>query len=202
MAGIDPQRLVFVDESGTNTAMTRRYGRAPRGERVPEAVPGHWESQTLIAGLRLSGVVAPFTFAGATDTATFQAYTARALAPELQPGDVVIWDNLQPHKDAAAIAAVAKAGARVVPAPPWSPDLVPVEKLWSKVKAWLRRAAARTKEAVEAAMGAALWAVCPQDILGWFQSCGWALDEGRPTGTGTGERRDRLKALMLCVTHA
>jgi transposase len=150
------------------------------------------------AGLRLSGV-APLTFAGATDTATFRAYTAQALAPQLQPGDVVIWDNLQPHKDAGAIQAVEEAGARVVPAPPWSPDLLPVEKLWSKVKAWLRRAAAaRTKEA----MGAALWAICPQDILGWFQSCGWAVDEGQPTGAGTGQRRDRLKAPMLCVTHA
>ena len=202
LAGVDPERLVFVDETGTNTAMTRLYGRAPRGERVPAGVPGHWESQTLIAGLRLSGVVAPFTFAGATDAATFGAYTAQALAPELRPGDVVIWDNLQPHKNAAAIEAVTKAGAKVVPASPWSPDLVPVEKLWSKVKAWLRRAAARTKEAVEEAMGAALWAVCPQDILGWFQSCGWAPDEGQPTGAGTGECRDRLKAPMLCVTHA
>jgi transposase len=152
--------------------------------------------------VRLSGVVAPFTFTGATDTATFQAYTAQALAPELQPGDVVIWDNLQPHKNVQAIQAVEQAGAKVVPAPPWSPDLLPVEKRWSKVKAWLRRTAARTKKAVEEAMGAALWAVCPQGILGWFRSCGWALDEGQATGAGTGERRDRLKAPMLCVTHA
>jgi transposase len=201
LAEVDPARLVFVDESGTNTAMTPPYGRAPRGERVAGAVPGPWESQTLIAGLRLSGVVAPLTFAGATDTATFRAYAAQALAPELRPGDVVIWDNLQPHKDAGAVQAVAGAGARVVPAPPWSPDLLPVEKLWSKAKAWLRRVAARTKETVEEAMGAALWAVCPQDIVGWFQSCGWAPDEGQPTGDGTGERRDRLKAPMLCVTH-
>ena len=100
IAGIDPQRLVFVDESGANTSMTRTHGRAPVGERVHGAVPGHWDSVTLICGLRLSGVTAPVVFQGATDTAAFQSYVEQVLVPELQPEDVVIWDNLKPHKAA------------------------------------------------------------------------------------------------------
>jgi transposase len=94
------------------------------------------------------------------------------LAPQLRRGDVVVWDNLQPHKQAAVVAAVAQAGATVEPAPPWSPDLLPIEKLWSKVKGALRSAAARTTETLIDAMGTALQKVCPEDIRGWFQSCG------------------------------
>jgi transposase len=106
VAGIDPERLVFVDESGADTSMTRTHGRAPVGERVHGAVPGHWDSVTLICGLRLSGVTAPVVFPGATDTATFQSYVEQVLVPELKSDDVVVWDNLQPHKAAAVVAAV------------------------------------------------------------------------------------------------
>ena len=134
IAGVDPRRLVFVDESGANTAMTRTHGRAPVGERVHGAVPGHWDSVTLICGLRLSGVTAPVVFQGATDTAAFQSYVEQVLVPELRPEDVVIWDNLKPHKAEAVIAAVEQAGARVVPLPPSSPDLTPIEEMFSKVK--------------------------------------------------------------------
>ena len=169
-AGIDPRRLVFVDESGANTAMTRTHGRGPVGERVHGSAPGHWDTVTVLCGLRLSGVTAPVVFRGATDTAAFQSYVEQVLVPELQPEDVVIWDNLQPHKAAAVIAAVEQAGARVVPLPPSSPDLTPIEEMYSKVKEALRSAAARSTVAIAGAIGSALHDVSPQDILGWFQS--------------------------------
>jgi transposase len=169
-AKIDPKHLVFVDESGVNTAMTRTHGRAPAGERVHGAVPGFWESMTLICGLRLSGVTAPLVFPGATDTATFQNYVEQVLVPQLKPGDVVIWDNLQPHKAESVVRAVEAADARVIPLPSSSPDLTPIEEMFSKVKATLRSAAARTTDAITTAIGPALHDVSPQDILGWFQS--------------------------------
>jgi transposase len=170
VAGIDSQRLVFVDESGANTSMTRTHGRAPVGERVHGAVPSHWDSVTLICGLRLSGVMAPVVFQGATDTPAFQSYVEQILVPELQPNDVVIWDNLQPHKTAAVVAAVEQAGARIVRLPPSSPDLTPIEEMFSKVKGALRSAAARSTVTITEAIGSALRDVSPQDILGWFHS--------------------------------
>jgi transposase len=173
MATFDPHRLVFVDETGTNTAMTRAYGRAPRGERVVGTVPGQWTTVTLISAPRLSGVVAPLAFEGATDTPTFQTYVAQALVPQLQPGDVVIWDNLKPHQDAEVKHLIEQAGAELVPLPPYSSDLTPIEELWSKAKTVLKSAAARTTEALYDAMGAALRSVRPEDILGWFRFCGW-----------------------------
>jgi transposase len=170
LAGIDPRRLVFVDETGANTSMTRTHGRAPVGERVHGAVPGHWDSVTLICGLRLSGVTAPVVFSGATDTAAFQSYVEQVLVPELRPADVVIWDNLKPHQAQAVVAAVERGGARVVPLPPSSPDLTPIEEMYSKIKGALRSAAARSTVAIYAAIGSALHEVSPQDILGWFHS--------------------------------
>jgi transposase len=172
MAALDPERQVFVDETGANTAMTRAYGRAPRGQRVPGAVPGHWRSVTLVAGLRLSGVVAPFAFEGAMDAPTFRSYVEQVLGPQLRPGDVVIWDRLGPHRDETARAAVARAKGRVEVLPPYSPDLTPIEKLWSKVKGVVRSTAGRTTEAVYGAMRTAFERVTPQDIQGWFHSCG------------------------------
>jgi len=171
VAEVDPEHLVFVDESGATTVMTRSYGRAPAGERVSDAVPGHWESVTMIAGLRLSGVVAPWVFAGATDTAAFETYVTEVLAPELEPGDVVVWDNLKPHKSAAAVRAVEAVGATVLPLPPHSPDLTPIEKMWSKVKQGLRSLAARTVCRLFAAVGTVLQKVTFRDIVGWFQAC-------------------------------
>ena len=165
-----PQTLVFVDETSANTAMTRTYGRAPVGERVEGAVPNHWETLTLICGLRLSGVTAPLVIPGAVDTAAFETYVQDALAPQLHPGDIVIWDNINPHKATAAMKAVRRTGARVVPLPPVSPDLDPIEEMFSKVKAILRSAEARTSEAVIDAIGSALGQVSLSDILGWFKS--------------------------------
>ena len=150
--------------------MTRTHGRAPVGERVDGAVPGHWDSVTRICGLRLSGVTAPVVFPGATDTAAFRSYVEQVLVPELQADDVVIGDNLQPHQAAAVVAAVEQAGARVVPLPPSSPDLTPIEEMFSKVKGALRSAAARSTMAITEAIGSALHEATQQDILGWFQS--------------------------------
>jgi transposase len=168
LAGVDPRRLVFVDECGANTAMTRMYGRAPRGQRVYSDAPGHWESITLTCGLRLSGPVAALAFPGATNTAMFEEYVAEVLVPELRPGDVVIWDNLQPHKSEEAVEMVEAAGASVVPLPPWSPDLTPIEEMISKVKNVIRSIAARTTGAVYAAFASALHDVTLGDIAGWF----------------------------------
>ncbi|MBV8555287.1 MAG: IS630 family transposase, partial [Planctomycetaceae bacterium] len=144
VAPLDPHRLVFVDETGTNPAMTRTDGRAPRGERVVGTVPGQGTTMTLISALRLSGVMAPLTFEGATDTPASQTSVAQVLAPQLQPGDVVIWDNLKPHQDAEVKQRIEQAGAELVPLPPYSSDLTPIEASWSKVKTVLKSAAART----------------------------------------------------------
>jgi transposase len=160
LAAVDPEHRIYIDEMGATTAMARTHGRAAVGERVCGSVPGQWESLTLIAGVRLGGVVATGAFAGATDTPLFRAYTDQVLVPELREGDVVILDNLKPHKDKGVVEAIEGAGARVLPLPPWSPDLSPIEKMFSKVKGLLR-SAARAHEAVIGAMGEALGRVCP-----------------------------------------
>jgi len=109
---VDPRRLVFIDESGANTTMTRMHGRAPVGQRGYTDTPGRWESITMTCGLRLSGVTAPLAFRGATNTDIFETYVEDVLVPELKPGDVVIWDNLKQHESEDAIAAIEAAGAR------------------------------------------------------------------------------------------
>ena len=202
VATLDPDRLLFVDEMGATTALARLYGRAPQGERVYGSVPGSWKTQTLISGMRLDGVVAPFTFPGATDTAAFQTYAEKVLGPELRPGDVVIWDNLKPHKNAEVIKAVKEAGGCVVPLPPWSPDLTPIEKMFSKLKQSLRSAAARTTEGLTEAIGSGLRGVSTQDIQGWFGSCGLVPDPG----SRSPDQRPRLpcgvRSPRLCATQA
>ena len=169
LAGVDPQRLVFVDECGANTAMTRTHGRAPVGQHVSASTPGHWESITLTCGLRLSGVTATLAFPGATNTEMFESYVKDVLVPELKPGDVVVWDNLKPHQSEEAVEAVEAAGARVIPLPPYSPDLTPIEEMFSKVKGAMRSAAGRTKEAVYEGFASALHDVTLENIAGWFQ---------------------------------
>ena len=168
LADVDPRRLVFVDECGADTAMTRTHGRAPAGQRVYSDAPGHWESITLTCGVRTSGPMAAIAFPGATNTAMFEDYVEDVLVPELRPGDVVVWDNLQSHKSEEAVEAVEAAGASVVPLPPWSPDLTPIEEMFSKVKGVVRSLAARTTGAVYAAFASGLHAVTLEDIAGWF----------------------------------
>ena len=169
---IEPGRLQFVDESGANTAMARTHAWAPRGERAAGSAPGKWESFTVVAALGLDGVRAPLVLPGALDAAAFESYVEDVLAAELRPGDVVVWDRVPTHQGYAAAAAVRRAGARLMFLSPYSPDSTPIERLWSKVKAYLRRVAARSKDAVYSALGEAMERVTPQDIIGWFEHAG------------------------------
>jgi transposase len=176
LARIDPAHLVFVDETGATTALDRPYARAPAGTRVEATVPGTWQNVTLIVGLRSTEVVAPLAFPGATDREAFESYVEQALVPQLRQGDVVVWDNLKPHQNPQVIQAIQAVGARVEPLPPWSPDKTPIEELFSKVKTYLRKVAARTFDTVVPAMGEALDLVTPKDIGGWFQDrCSYAM---------------------------
>jgi len=169
---IEPKRLVFVDETGVNTAMTPTRAWAPRGERASGSVPTSWGTVTVIAALGRGGVRAPLAFPGATDTAAFQTYVELVLVPELRAGDVVVFDNLKPHLAASVATAIEHAGAEVLPLPPYSSDYTPIEELWSKAKQYLRRAAARSRGSLYDALGEALEHVTAQDIIGWFQHAG------------------------------
>lgn len=156
--------------------MTRLRGRAPRGTRCHAAAPcGHWQTTTMISSIRLDGTTACMTIAGATDTEVFRAYVREVLCPTLRPGDLVIMDNLAPHKSDPTLALIAQAGAEVIFLPAYSPDLNPIEKMWSKVKASLRSTEARTPEDLIPAIAAALAKVTPKDALHWFASCGYSF---------------------------
>jgi transposase len=166
-----------VDEFGTNLWMARRYARAPRGERAVGAVPYNPDPNiTLVMGLRLEGVVAPFAFEGPMNGDTFIAYAQRQLAPELHRGDVVFVDGLGAHRAALARAAIEAKGASLRILPPYSPDLSPVENCGSKVKEAIRGMSPRTVSAVIDAMGEAIGAVTPTDARGWFSHCGYCID--------------------------
>jgi transposase len=175
---IEPGRLRFVDESGANTAMARAYAWAPRGERAVGSAPGKWESFTVIAALGLDGAHSPLVIPGPLDAAAFETYVTDVLVPELRPGDVVIWDRVPTHQGRAAAAAVRRAGAKLMFLSPYSPDYTPIEKLWSKVKSYLGRVAARNKDSLYSALGEALEGVTPQDIIGWFQHAGLCATQG------------------------
>jgi transposase len=179
-AAVDPTKLVFLDESGASTAMDRTHGRASSGVRVDGPVPhGHWKVLTLTAAVRLGGVPesACLAFDGATDTAAFAIDVERGLAPALRPGDIVVMDNLNAHKDPEVIATIELAGASVWHLPPYSPDFNPIEQMWSKVKSILRSLKARTAEALLDAIGVALRAVTAADAHGWFAHCGYRNTE-------------------------
>ncbi len=168
------ERLVFIDESGAKTNMTRTHGRAPRGVRVIDKVPaGHWAATTMISAIRTAGPFAAALVRGATDTDVFVTYVEHALVPELRPGDVVILDNLRPHKSPRVRELVEAAGARLLHLPPYSPDFNPIENMWSKVKRHLRSTAARTFEALQMAVWEALDRVTPSDCAGFFRHCGY-----------------------------
>jgi transposase len=175
---IEPERLIFVDETGVTTTMTPAYARAPRGQRVVDSVPASWETVTVIAALGLDGVRAPLVFPGSTDTAAFQAYVDQVLVPELHAGDVVVFDNIKPHLTAGVAESIEGAGAQVMPLPPYSPDYTPIEEMFSKVKQGLRRAEARTKAGLCDAVGEVLRRVTHQDILGWFRHAGLCATPG------------------------
>lgn len=156
--------------------MTRLRGRSPKGERlVCHAPHGHWRTTTMISSVRLSGQTACMTIEGATNTEVFQAYVREILVPTLEPGDIVVLDNLGAHKNDRTLALIEKAGAEVRFLPAYSPDLNPIELMWSKVKALLRKAQARNHPDLLAAIASALSAVTPQDALGWFAHCGYSF---------------------------
>ena len=174
VAGIDPARLVFHDESGCTTSMTRPFARAPSGERAEGSVPGgNWKVTTVLGAVRLDGVVAGATLDGATDGAGFVAYARDVLAPALRPGDVVVMDNLSSHKVAGVREAVEAAGAKLLYLPPYSPDYSPIENCWSKFKKRLRDAAARTAEDLGRAIADAFAAITHADLLNCFRHCGY-----------------------------
>ena len=173
---LDANHLVFIDETGTKTNMTRRYGRSPVGRRVGEHVPtSRWHSTTLLAAVRADGPQAPLLLEGATDADVFTAWIEQSLAPTLSPGDIVVMDNLSSHKCPAVRALIEARRATLEYLPAYSPDLNPIEKMWSKVKALLRGAKARTQAALEQAVACALDAVTHADIQGWFRSCGYTI---------------------------
>jgi transposase len=175
-AEIDPARFVFVEESGVRRSMTRRYGRAPKGERGPGAVPRrHWEVTTLSGALALEGGRASFSVDVATDTDIFQVFVEKILRPALRPGDVVVWDHWPAHKAPERQAQMEAAQAKRLPLPPDSPDFNPIEQCWSKIKEFLRAAEARTREALEQAVAQAFAGVTASDARGWFQHCGYRL---------------------------
>src|SRR6516225_3905497 len=177
--GIDPDRFVFLDEIGAHTALTRLRGRAPRGQRLVDRVPlGHWQMTTLISAIRRGGVLAPFVFLGATDEAAFRTYVEAVLVPALRSGDIVVLDRLAAHRVRAVGRAIRKVGASVWYLPPYSPDYNPIENIWSKVKAWLRQAAARTTEALWEAIAQALRAVTAKDCQNSFAHCGYSATPG------------------------
>ena len=176
--GIDPRRLIFVDETGVTTAMTPAYAWAPRGERANASAPGAWESVTVIAALGLDGVRAPLIFPGSTNAATFESYIEQVLVPALHEGNVVVFDNLSAHLGSAVVEAIEEAGASVLPLPPYSPDYTPIEEMFSKVKEFLRQVAARVKDDLYGAIGDALREVTDPDIIGWFQNAGLCAAHG------------------------
>lgn len=168
-------KLVFVDESGFHTSMTPTHARAPKGERVYEHVPrNRGRSTTLIAALSLHGPKAPWMFEGGVNVPTFETYVRHILAPTLVAGQIIIMDNHKAHKQDAVRALIEARGCELLLLPTYSPDLNPIEELFSKVKQLVRKAKARTQEALGLAIADALKQVTLADITGWFKDCGFS----------------------------
>lgn len=169
-------QFVFVDEMGSNISLARRYGRAAPGQRVVDKVPAAWgENRSTITALAPDGVRAALSIPGAVDGEVYLAFIQQMLAPRLRTGDIVFMDNVPTHKMGAIADAITAVGARVEFLPPYSPDLSPVENLWSKVKAILRTIGARTRRDLLAALKKAFAAITRNDILGWYKYCGYQI---------------------------
>ena len=176
VAALPVQDLVFLDETGVTTKMTRLYGRAPRGQRVVDFVPhGHWKVLTVIGALTTDGILAAMTVDAATDSDVFRTYVTDVLGPQLRPGQVVILDNVSAHKAAGVRTAIEQAGARLLYLPPYSPDFNPIELVWAKFKAYLRAEKARERVVLDQAVAVGLERVTAQDARGFFGHCGYAL---------------------------
>lgn len=166
---------MFIDEFGATTNMTRRYARGPRGERIVCKTPhGHWKILSTIAALSCRGIQTACTFDGATDTAMFLAFVRHFLLPTLQPGRVVVMDNLPAHKSPEVDRLIESAGARVLRLPPYSPDYNPIEMAISKMKSLLRKLARRSVGDLEQALGQAIRSITPRDARGFITHCGYS----------------------------
>ena len=172
----DPTRLVFVDESGANTKMTRWCGRSVGGQRLVASIPhGHYQTNTLIAAIRLQGSCAPWLFEDAMDGGMFLAWVRQGLVPALQKDDLVIMDNLATHKIAGVSQALETVGARLLYLPPYSPDFNPIENMWAKIKQILRSAAPRTRDQLMEAARTAFNAISTADCRGFFLHARYAI---------------------------
>jgi len=171
---LNPEHLVFLDETGAATNMARRYGRCARGQRLVSSVPwGHWKTTTFIAALSVDGVTAPCVLDGPMDGDSFRAYVEQCLVPTLRPGKIVMLDNLASHKVAGIREAIEGAGCALRYLPSYSPDLNPIEQFFAKLKALLRKAAARTFDTLLAAIADALTKVRPHECANYFANCGY-----------------------------
>ena len=174
---LEPHRLIFLDETGTTTKMTRLRGRCPKGRRLLSKAPfGHWKTQTFIAGLRCDGLTAPFVIDAPMDRRIFETYVETQLAPTLKPGDIVISDNLAAHKSAAAEQAIRAKGAWLLFLPPYSPDLNPIEMAFAKLKALLRAKAIRTIDALWCAIGQICDLFQPDECRNYFTAAGYGFN--------------------------
>lgn len=174
---MDPASFVFIDETGVSTNMVRRYGWGPKGDRLVDAAPyGHWRATTFVAGLRRAGLTAPLVLDGPMTGTAFRAYIEQFLAPTLSPGDVVVMDNLAAHKVAGVREAIAAVGASILYLPPYSPDLNPIEQMFAKLKALLRKASARTRETLWTTIGQLLHTFTPGECRNYFTNSGYASE--------------------------
>ena len=174
---LDPRRLVFIDETWAKTNMTRTHGRAPRGERLVARVPhGHWRTMTFIAALRWDRIDAPLVLDGPINGEWFTAWVEQCLIPTLEPGDVVVLDNLGSHKGKAVRKAIRKAGAHLIFLPPYSPDLNPIEQVFSKLKTLLKKANTRTVEDTWRRIGTLLDHFSPAECSNYFRHAGYAYE--------------------------
>lgn len=174
-AKLDPDGLVFIDETGTSTNMARRYGRAPRGNRLIGKIPhGHWKTTTFVAGLRATALTAPGVIDGPMNGNAFLAYVEQILAPTLKPNDIVVMDNLSAHKVPGVRQAIEATGARLLYLPPYSPDFNPIEQLFAKLKALLRKAAERSVDGLWNRIATLLDAFTPNECANYFRNAGYA----------------------------
>jgi transposase len=177
---LDAKLLVVLDECGSNIALTPLYARAPKGHRARGSVPrNRGKNTTLLASLSLEGIGASMIIEGAVNATAFEAYLEQILVPSLHPGQIVVMDNLSVHKGARVRQLIEDKGCQVLFLPAYSPDLSPIEETFSKIKAFLRRVGARTREALEEAICQALLTVTTQDAQGWFRHCGYLPPEER-----------------------
>lgn len=171
---LDPDRLVFIDETWASTNMARKRGRCRKGERLRMGVPhGHWKTTTFVGALTLRGFIAPFVIDGPIDRDAFETYVGKVLVPELAKGDVVVMDNLSSHKGPRVREMIEAAGATLLYLPPYSPDFNPIEMAFSKLKALLRKAAERTIPALWDAIGRLINLVSPTEAANYFTAAGY-----------------------------